>query len=48
MATEGDVLLVGSLPFDSAEEAFQGAAAAIGDHVHCLPDADAAPGVSAP
>jgi hypothetical protein len=40
VATEGDVLLVGSLPFDGAEEAFQGAAAAIGDHVHGLPDGE--------
>ena len=40
MATEGDVLLVGSLPFDSSEEAFQGAAAAIGDYVQCLPDGE--------
>src|SRR5262249_55603257 len=38
-----DVLLVGSLPFDTVEEAFTAAAQHIGDHVPGLPDGEVGP-----
>ncbi len=39
----GDVLLVGSLPFDDAETALRSAATALGDHVGALPDGEVGP-----
>jgi hypothetical protein len=42
----GDVLLVGSLPFDDAEDAFRAAAQEIGGHVACLPDGEVGPRTS--
>lgn len=39
----GDVLLVGSLPFDDAETAFRSAARELGAHVGCLPDGEVGP-----
>jgi hypothetical protein len=39
----GDVLLVGSLPFDEPEVAFRQAAAAVGGQVACLPDGEVGP-----
>ena len=42
----GDVLLVGSLPFDAAEDAFRAAATVLGDQVACLPDGEVGPRTS--
>jgi hypothetical protein len=39
----GEVLLVGSLPFDVAEDAFRASAGALGGHVACLPDGEVGP-----
>jgi hypothetical protein len=39
----GEVLLVGSLPFETAEEAFRAAAGTLGGHVACLPDGEVGP-----
>jgi hypothetical protein len=37
---QGDVLLVGSMPFDSVEGNFRACAEALGGHVGCLPDGE--------
>jgi hypothetical protein len=39
----GDVLLVGSMPFDDVEEVFRAAAARLRGHVGCLPDGEIGP-----
>jgi hypothetical protein len=40
LKVEGDVLLVGSLPFDTAEAAFRESAEGLGNLVPCLPDGE--------
>ena len=42
----GDVLLVGSLPFDAAEDAFRAAALELDGHVACLPDGEVGPRIN--
>jgi hypothetical protein len=43
VAMRGDVLLVGSLPFDAAEDALRAAGTALDGHVACLPDGEVGP-----
>src|SRR4029077_11013188 len=40
---QGDVLLVGSLPFDTSEEAFRACGEALRGHVGWLPDGEVGP-----
>jgi hypothetical protein len=39
----GDVLMVGSLPYDDVEETFRACASQLGDHLACMPDGEVGP-----
>ena len=39
-STDSDVLLVGSLPFENAEETFRAAAHSLNDHIGWIPDGE--------